>query len=118
MEQITFTRQRRIWRVQGDFLNGELFTLHLEAFWEEVWITPEGEIINTIRTGTPVTLAITQVSTDIQQAFMAIQTQFTELINSIDLNAPKVIESSPEVEPLLTPPDNVLPISTGMPTLS
>lgn len=84
-EQLTFSRQRHIWRVQGDISNGDLSTLVLEAFWEEIWVTPDGAVVNTIRATEPVRLAIANTEPEIQASFRNIQAQCAVLISEATL---------------------------------
>lgn len=43
-------------------------------------------MINTIRSGEPVVMVINQTDLSIQQSFLSIQDQFTEMINAVNLN--------------------------------
>jgi hypothetical protein len=45
-ETIKIQKIPRIWRIQGDIVNGDLATLVLEIFWRIDWVNAENNIIN------------------------------------------------------------------------
>lgn len=85
-EQLTFNRDRRIWRIQGDITDGDLSSLTLEVFWEEVWITPSGEVVNTVKAAEPVRLSIATTDESTQQYFQTIRDQLASLISEATLS--------------------------------
>ncbi|MBO3463822.1 hypothetical protein G7B40_001350 [Aetokthonos hydrillicola Thurmond2011] len=74
---ITYTEKQWIWRVQGDFVNGDINSLNLVAFWETVWIDSNGEIINKIPGG-QVNITATP---DILDSLKAVQAHINEVIS-------------------------------------